>query len=65
MRYCKNCEQMVGPQKDFSLIIFIILFILGFLPGIIYLIYSILKKETCPICNSTNWGTRPSESDSD
>lgn len=60
MKYCNNCEQMVEPQKEFSALWFIFLLILGIVPGVIYLIYYLLKSKKCPMCSSTNWGVKPS-----
>ncbi len=56
MKYCNNCKQLVDPQKKFSTGILIVLLCLGVVPGIIYYV---IKKATCPMCNSTNWGVKP------
>lgn len=60
MKYCINCKQLVDPQKKFNAILFIILLftIIGWL---FYLIYYAVKPKKCPMCNSTNWGVKPSE----
>ena len=59
MKYCINCEQLVNPQKKFNAIVFIVLLctIIGWL---FYLIYYVVKPKKCPMCNSTNWGVKPS-----
>ena len=59
MKYCINCERMVEPKKDFSLGIFIVLLILGLIPGIIYVLYFLIKQGSCPMCNSKHWGIPP------
>ncbi|KKK41129.1 MAG: hypothetical protein Lokiarch_45730 [Candidatus Lokiarchaeum sp. GC14_75] len=56
MKYCNNCKQMVQPQKNYSTGLLIILLICFGIPGIIYYL---IKKKTCPMCNSTNWGVKP------
>lgn len=56
MKYCNNCKQLVDPQKKFSTGLLILLLICGVVPGIIYYV---VKKKTCPMCNSTNWGVKP------
>lgn len=62
MKYCINCEQMVQPAKSgFNVIAFVILLCLGCCPGIIYILYHVLKAEKCPMCNSQNWGVKPQQ----
>jgi hypothetical protein len=56
MKYCNNCKQMVEPKKDLNAALLIILLICGVIPG---LIYYLVKKKSCPMCNSTNWGVPP------
>ncbi len=60
MKYCINCKQTVQPAKSgFNVIAFIILLCLGCCPGVIYILYHVLKTERCPMCNSINWGVQP------
>lgn len=59
MKYCNNCKLLVEPQRDYDTsILLILLLCCGIFPGIIY--YAI-KKKTCPMCTSTNWGIKPQE----
>ena len=55
VRYCNNCNQTVEPKKNVSVIALVLLLLFLILPGIIYLIYCLVQKGKCPICNSTNW----------
>jgi hypothetical protein len=51
---------MVEPEKSgFNVLAFIILLILGGIPGLIYIFYHLLKPKNCPMCNSRNWGVKP------
>jgi len=55
MKYCKNCNQIVQPNKKFSIAWFLIncCWIIG---GGVYLLYFILiKKKTCPMCHDSNF----------
>ena len=53
MRKCENCKKKVVPIKKFSVGWFIVLLILGVLPGILYILYySLIKKPRCPMCNT-------------
>lgn len=54
MKYCKNCKQNVEPTKKFSFGWFIVncLWLVG---GVVYIIYFISKKKTCPICKGDNF----------
>ena len=61
MKYCNNCKQLVDPQKKFNACVFIVL-LFTLLGWIFYLIYYAVKPKKCPMCNSTNWGARPTES---
>ncbi len=61
MKYCLNCQQLVNPQKKFSIIAFIVLLFCTCIGGIFYLIYYAAKSRKCPMCNSTNWGVKPPE----
>ncbi|MEJ2248777.1 MAG: hypothetical protein P8Y70_02995 [Candidatus Lokiarchaeota archaeon] len=56
MKYCLNCKQMVEPKKDLSMAFLIVLLCLGICPGVIYYV---IKKKSCPMCNSNNWGVKP------
>jgi len=51
MKYCAACHQNVMPTKKFSIVWFIIncLWLVG---GIVYVIYFIMKKKSCPICGN-------------
>jgi len=53
MRYCKNCKQNVEPHKKLSTALLVLLLICGIIPGVIYYV---VVPETCPMCNSRNWG---------
>ena len=61
MRYCNNCNQTVAPKKNVSFIVLVLLLLFLILPGIIYLIYCLVQKGKCPICNGTNWRNVGSE----
>ena len=61
VRYCNNCNQTVAPKKNVSFIILALLLLFLILPGIIYLIYYLVQKGKCPICNGTNWRNVGSE----
>ena len=56
MKYCKNCKQRVEPKKNVSALALIILLLLFILPGILYVIYCLVQKGKCPMCNGQNWG---------
>ena len=56
VRYCNNCNQTVAPKKNVSFIILVLLLLFLILPGIIYLIYCLVQKGKCPMCNGQNWG---------
>ncbi len=56
MKYCNNCQQLVEPKKNVSIIGLIILLLLFLVPGIIYLIYCLVQQPKCPMCKSQNWG---------
>ena len=60
MRHCNNCNQQVEPKKNVSVIGLVILLLLFIIPGIIYLIYCLVQKGKCPMCNGQNWGNMPS-----
>ena len=61
VRYCNNCNQTVAPKKNVSFIVLVLLLLFLILPGIIYLIYCLVQKGKCPICNGTNWRNVGSE----
>lgn len=52
LRFCSNCNQLVEPKRHVSIGALFVLLLLGIIPGVIYYV---LKKHTCPICNSENW----------
>jgi len=55
MKYCVKCNQNVNPTKKFSILWFLIncLWLIG---GVFYVLYYfMLKKTTCPICNSSQF----------
>ncbi len=56
MRHCNNCNQEVEPKKNVHVIALILLLLFFILPGIIYLIYCLVQKGKCPMCNGQNWG---------
>jgi len=60
MKYCINCKQLVDPQKKFNSCLFIVL-LFTLLGWVFYLIYYAVKPKKCPMCNSTNWGVKPPE----
>jgi len=47
--YCPSCKRNVTPKKKFNWLICI------FLCGIFYIIYYLLQKPVCPICNGTSF----------
>lgn len=55
MKYCGNCKQWVTPTKGVNWIIAIILLIFFFVPGIIYIVWTMSRSGKCPMCDSANW----------
>lgn len=55
-KFCLLCSRNVIPTKNFNGVVFLILFLLGIIPGILYLIYYLFKSSSCPICKSTSFG---------
>lgn len=48
---CNYCGREVIPQKRYSLLLMILLFILGIVPGLIYLVFINIKTPNkCPKC---------------
>lgn len=57
LKYCLNCQRRVKPRKDFSVVKFLLLFVLtGGIGAGIYIFVYWGKKKRCPICGDTNWG---------
>lgn len=55
--YCVTCKRKTMPSRGhFVAWAFILLLILGVIPGIIYLIYYYMKDLRCPICKGNDWG---------
>lgn len=55
IKYCPLCERKVEPVKKFNWPVFIILLILGFVPGLLYFFYYLIKpKNRCPVCGTKN-----------
>lgn len=53
IKYCPLCERKVEPVKKVNWIVFIILLLIGVVPGIIYFVYYLLKPKTrCPVCGT-------------
>jgi len=53
VKYCPLCARKVEPTKKLNWPVFIILLIIGFVPGVLYFIYYLLKpKRVCPICGT-------------
>lgn len=53
IKYCPLCQRNVEPTKKLNWPIFIILLIIGIVPGLLYFIYYLLKpKKVCPICGT-------------
>lgn len=49
--YCELCKRDVPGSRKFNWILFIILMALGFVPGIIYCLFYLMKPANkCPIC---------------
>jgi hypothetical protein len=55
-KFCMLCNRNVIPGKRFNGVVFLILFILFIIPGILYIIYYFTKTESCPICKGTSFG---------
>lgn len=56
IKYCKVCNRNVTPIKKFSIGWFLVncIWIIG---GAVYILYwALLKKKTCPMCNSHEFG---------
>ena len=57
MRYCKYCKREVKGTKKFNWIIFILGLLLFGVPGLIYLLWYMIKRSTkCPICGGKTKG---------
>lgn len=52
MRYCSSCKRNVNTERSYSLGLAIILLLLFFIPGLIYLAWGIHKGPRCPICKT-------------
>lgn len=53
VKYCTLCQRQVVPSRRFSVVWFLVWFILGAgVGGVVYFIYYLLKKKQCPICHS-------------
>lgn len=50
--YCPQCHKNQLGSLNINWIIFIILFILGIILGLIYLVYCFTKPRKCPTCKS-------------
>ena len=62
MRYCPYCKRMVRPIKYISWGWFVLLVILGVLPGVLYLLLWVLfKRRECPICRGAHFLNAPPE----
>lgn len=59
MQYCNNCQQHVQPKKEFNMLLFLFLCVCTLVCWCPYLIYYMIKTETCPMCHSVNWGVPP------
>lgn len=56
---CKYCGAKVVPIKKFNILAFILLLILGVIPGIMYLIYFAGKSgKKCPNCKKDVYKTK-------
>jgi hypothetical protein len=48
---CPHCGKEIQPTKNFSWILFIVLLLLLGVPGLIYLVYYMVKTpKICPAC---------------
>ena len=57
LTYCLNCKRKTMPSRGgFAIWAFLILLLLGVIPGIIYVIYYYMKDLQCPRCGKKNWG---------
>lgn len=57
--YCNLCMRNVMPTKKVNWILFIILLVIGILPGILYAFYYLIKPKTlCPICGNDLYKSR-------
>jgi len=55
IKYCLLCQRNIEPVKKVNWIVFIILLLIGIVPGLIYFAYYLLKpKNRCPICGAKN-----------
>jgi hypothetical protein len=52
MVICPHCQKDVLPMKHFSVFWFVVLLILGILPGALYLVHYAVKRPYCPICKN-------------
>lgn len=61
-RYCENCRRNVIIEKDFNGCLFVILLLLTFFGGLIYLlIYGCKKPNVCPYCHRGKFLIAPIE----
>gem|GEM_PF-1489713 len=51
MKYCPNCKRNVNTEGRVNWIIAIVLLIFLFIPGVIYIIWGLVKRR-CPICRT-------------
>ena len=57
LTYCLNCKRKTMPTRgSFHVVWFIVLLLLGLIPGLIYVAYYYMKDLECPHCKKKNWG---------
>ena len=49
LKWCPSCKRNVDTEHSWNIAILIILFILGVIPGLIYM--ALTWKGRCPICH--------------
>jgi hypothetical protein len=52
LRHCPNCNLNVDARPKFSWAWFLLLLLVTFFGGLLYLIYYALKRDRCPVCNA-------------
>ena len=49
--YCPHCKRYV-PDQRLDWLVLVVLLICFVVPGVIYGLYCLLKRPTCPICGT-------------
>jgi hypothetical protein len=50
LKYCPSCKRNVQTNYDWNVLVLVILLFLGLIPGLIYVVWKVIKGRSCPIC---------------